>query len=80
MTKEKRCLKVTAYFYLPTKDADRKELRYYSATTPGSFILYDEFNNRLTEKAIPFTNWGQLQNKVEKERHKRVYKLIKVKV
>ena len=77
MNKERRCLKFTVYIYLPKVDEEYNGLRYYAARTPGRLIIYDEFGNRPSEKAIGFDNLGEMIAKVERVRQKRIYKKIK---
>ncbi len=76
--KEKRCLKFTGYIYVP-KPEDKKlnALRYYASRTPGRIILYDEFGNKLFEKAKAFDNLGDMLAVIERYRRKLVYKRIK---
>src|SRR5665213_855921 len=45
---EKRCLKVTTYYFLPDEVNDRKDLRYFIGHPGfGMVILHDENNKRM---------------------------------
>jgi hypothetical protein len=74
---EKRCLKFTGYIFLPEKSAKFNELRYLSGRTPGRITVFDEQNNKPSGKAFAFENLGQMIDKIEKEKQKRIYRRVK---
>lgn len=70
----KRCLKAELYIFLPSRNADRKELRYLASRTPGRIKVFDEFGNKIGAKDYAFDNLGDAINYVEQIRKKLVYK------
>lgn len=76
-TKPKRCLKFEGYIYLPEKNISAGGLRYFASRTPGRIFVYDEFGNKINERAFAFDNWGDAVSFVEKIRRKIFYKRTK---
>lgn len=72
----KRCLKFEGYIYIP-ENATPKVLRYYAARTPGRIVIYDEYGNKIGNKAFGFENLFEAMVIVEKERKKLVNKRTK---
>lgn len=76
VAKERRCLKFTGYIYIPESN-ETKVLRYYAAKTPGRLIIYDEYGQRPTGKALAFDELGQMISFIEKAKKKLVYKRVR---
>lgn len=60
MIKQRRCLKFTAYLYVPDeKDMnDKRKMKYWLGNQPGALRMYDEDGNEITKGAKPFGNLG----------------------
>jgi hypothetical protein len=76
-TTPKKCLKFEGYIYIPSANADRKELRIYAGGTGGRLIIYDEFGRKLFPKDYAFDNIGDAINQIEKARKKLVFKRVR---
>jgi len=75
--KPKKCLKFEGYIYLPSENADRKELLHYLKKTMGRIFVYDEFGKKVTNKAQAFDNLGKMISFIETERKKIISKRVK---
>ena len=69
MKKERRCLKFTAYLYLPENE-EYEELRYFSSRMGvGRLKIYDEFHGKgtTTKRMIGFDDLGSMMHLISKE-------------
>ena len=64
--KQRRCLKLTAYLYVPDSEQinDPKEMKYWVGHQPGALRLFDENGTEIIKGAVPFINLGEMLNKI----------------
>jgi len=67
--KDRRCLKVVAYFYVPDKSelTNEKRAKYWVNKQPGRLQLYDEKGNKIGNKMIAFDTMGNFLNLISKQ-------------
>ena len=67
--KKRRCMKITAYFYLPESN-DKEVLKYYTKVHCGRIQFYNEYNERLG-RMQHFSNISEMGAMVEEAWRKR---------